>query len=471
MDRRPLVLSFLLPVLAACSDSSGGGASATPAPTGAATQMWIDTGGGGEARLSGMLQTVALEAADGSFTPDLLAGEQSVVLADASGGTSGVQLAVPPAGTFTAVHLLFVPGTLRADVGGQNVPVRTPDPQIRVPFRDPVTMLGERTWMVLRHRDVIELTPTGGETVWRPDVEADLRDLQLVRNEIVRIVRKDPAALAATAEVPAWDDAVVQLLFGSAEQLTLEDDDGEGEEVSPRAFVDELAPGQEVRLVLALAQEPARVWVLAASAGEDHAGRRHGHGRKSEVGGRIAALFPAREAFALDVTSVHKAGRGFPSPAPLRLDVLVDERTKIKWVPRLGRHTGHLDFDALEVDMQVDVEWFDPRSNNTVTAKKVDIRGRMPSPATASLSGLVRRVDAAGGEVAVGPLAGATLVWRGFESVLLEVDADTIVLRHRGNDLLPITLAEVGIGEPVWSLAEPRRDNTLRAVILLVEGQ
>jgi hypothetical protein len=87
----------------------------------------------------------------------------------------------------------------------------------------------------------------------------------------------------------------------------------------------------------------------------------------------------------------------------------------------------------------------------------------------ATLRGLVLGID--GDTLTLGPLSGRGEVWRGHESVVLQTDADTIVLRHAGSRLEPIALADIQVGEPVWALAEPRRENVLRAEVVLVEGR
>ena len=75
-----------------------------------------------------------------------------------------------------------------------------------------------------------------------------------------------------------------------------------------------------------------------------------GNGRKNKVRGYVRAV--ARSSFELEITTIKIGGRGLGS----RIDVQTNG-SKLKYIPRYGRHRGHAGGPALTVGMYVEVEW------------------------------------------------------------------------------------------------------------------
>lgn len=462
--RTALALSLLL--FSACS-GSGSSSGTTSVSTPPSLPLVVDTQAEStsETLLRGTATAVVLEDEAGVFTPSLVTAPQELVFTDPSGASSAIPLGAVPPGTYVAAHVVLEPGSLEAVLSdGQLQPVVLTEPRIEIRFEPPVELpLSAGGWLVIRHANEPTYTAgPGGEIVWQPELEGRIEDLQPLSDTVAEIVSVARGDLAATATLPAWNGAVVDLHFESAAHLMLDD-----EQVTPTDFVGSLQPGQLIWIEEALVQRTDRVWVLAASDAARSAAM-PGRGNKNDVSGVIRSL-QRNQTFDLRVRRIHKAGFGFPGGRPLDLRVLVDADTKIKWTPRLGRHSGHLPFQALRPGMRVEVEWLGTPVRRTVTAHKVNIVG-VARGLRRSLVGTVGTIDLVNDEFVLEPRARATGFGR-HPFLIAELEPDSILVRQTRDGIEVIELGDLREGEAIWLLAERLRDNRIRATLALVVGR
>jgi hypothetical protein len=193
------------------------------------------------------------------------------------------------------------------------------------------------------------------------------------------------------------------------------------------------------------------------------------HDQKTEVVGEIVELQPEARQLVLQVNRIEKGGRDLPSRRPLLLDVRVDDRTRIKWVPRRARHRGHLEFDDLRAGMLVEVEWHGP-STPPVVAHKIDIRAEHAAPAIRVLHGTVREIDLAAGRVRLAAARDEPFRFGRdrYEAVDVLVDGETILLRKSDGRLREIDLPDVAPGDRAWVLGRHLEGPRLRALVMSV---
>lgn len=456
---RPLVL-LAVGALAACgartSVSSGTGAP----PDAARLDMFVNTGTGSDVLITGRLSVVALEAADQTLTGDLLPGDPEIKLSDPLGEFSGPRLLDAPPATYVAAHLLFasqeVIGTLPDN---STVVITLPRRDFRLPLSQPLVLTdGPQSWFTLHHDGPVELVQTAQGLTWTPTWVAQTAEVELVRAARVRVTAFDAGRYLVDGLL-GRDELPVVLDLSRADELR------RGDQVVDRDAFFALLQVDEVLTIDGWLNRWRNVLVIAGSIESD--GDREA---KSEVRGEIVELYAERSAFLLHVLEIRKDRAGLPHERPLRLTVRVDDSTKIKWVPRLGRHPGHLPFAALRVGMLVDVEWHGPAPELRLTAKKVDIHAASRHELTGRLHGDVTEVNLRTGEFILDAEGDGTfrLGRERFENLRVRIDEGSILVRRTEEGLRRIRLAELPIGAHVHMVGERIEGNLVHALLVWV---
>lgn len=435
---RSLALACLaLLALASCS-SGGKPAAGSNSEIVRDLDLVVNTSGAAEAKLVGRISVVALERADGEFTANLLDGDLDLVLADPAGEASFARMRNAPAGTYVAVNLAFSTTRVQAQPrSGEPFVVELPRRDFRVLLSQPMTLASAaQAWFTLVHEGPITLERSGEQWTWNPTWVAQPSEAQLLRGARAQVASFDQSrrlidALLAPAATP-----VVLDLTRATTLLR------EGALLDLDQFFAALQVGEQITFDGWL-DEWRNIAVVAAWIDTDRGAR----GAKSEVRGEIVELQPQTQSFTLLVQEIRKDRAGLPSERPLRLSVTVGERTRIKWLPRLGRHRGHLPYSALQVGMRVDVEWHGPAAELRLTAHKVDILEANAQPALRDVAATVERIDTTQRTITL--RARGNGVWIGGERVTTftaNVTDDTLLVQRSRNRLSEIELAEVPVG-------------------------
>ncbi|MHC5066663.1 MAG: hypothetical protein ACYTG5_22115, partial [Planctomycetota bacterium] len=255
-----------------------------------------------------------------------------------------------PPGPKAAVHLMFIENSLiiRLD-NGEERRVEIPGKGIRVPFEE-FTDLREKDvdWLMIEHRDIDMHDRGDGVLTWEPDMHVREESEHLIENKLVRLLSKDAAEETGFGEFCDDSRMIVEMKFDEEAILQVDEnsDPVSWEEFckaldgTPKLEVDGYLDGAHMLVLTAVIVEP--------DTDPDPKGR----GNKSDMSGTILEILADEEAFRFQVLYIKKAGWDVPTELPLELKVFAGD-TKIKWVPRMGRHTGHLPFSALEADMFV----------------------------------------------------------------------------------------------------------------------
>ncbi|MBK9129587.1 MAG: hypothetical protein IPM13_17645 [Phycisphaerales bacterium] len=422
--------------------------------------MFIDTGNGSDVLITGRLSIVALEAADSALTGDLLPGDPEVTLSDPFGEIAGPRLLDAPPATYVAVHLLFasqeVAGTLPDN---STVVITLPRRDFRLALSQPLVLSdGPQSWFTLRHDGPVELVRTAEGLTWDPRWLAQTAEVELVRAARVRVTAFDAAQYLIDGLL-GLDELPVVLDLSGADTLSRDD------QLLDRDAFFALLQADDILTIDGWLDRWRNVRVIAGSIGGDGGGR-----EKSEVRGEIVELYAERSAFLLHVLQIRKDRAGLPHVRPLRLTVRVDDATRIKWVPRLGRHRGHLPFGALRAGMLVDVEWHGPAPELRVTAKKVDIHAASRHELTGRLHGDVTEVDLRAGVFVLDAPGDRTFRLGGerFATLRVRVDDGSILVRRDERGLRRIGLAEVPVGAHVHMVSERVEGNLVHALLVWV---
>ncbi len=459
LHRRALALPLLFAV-AACSGGSGR-VSGSAAPPANRLDLFVNTQTGSDVTITGRLSVVALEAADGSFTTDLLPGDPEVTLSQPMGELTGPRLLDAPPGTYVAARLAFASRELAGVLAdGTEVVIVLPQSDFRLPLSRPLVLnSGPQSWFTLHHDGPVELVRVGDELTWSPRWVAQTAEVELLRGARVRVTGFDAVRHLVDGRLLSMNELPVVLDLSRADELRRGD-----EMVGLDAFFAALR-ADDVLSVDGWLDQWGNVLVISAEVRDDD--RRD---QKSEVRGEVVELMPDRSSFLLHVLAIRKDRAGLPEARPLRLTVQVAARTKIKWVPRHGRHAGHLSFAALRVGMLVDVEWHGAAPEQRLTAHKVDIQCAARADLAAVVTGEVASVDAGVGSFVLAPKGRSDFRLGGerFDSLVVDVDDGSYLARRTDGRLMRITLNELVVGSHALAIVERVEGNRVRGLLVLV---
>jgi hypothetical protein len=166
-------ITFFLLLLCSCSgDGSPSTPSVNPANERGTLSVIIDTRSGDDAWVQFQLAGAMLEYPGGLRTENLLKEARILTVGDPSGESIGFDLGVAPTAEYSALHLIFTPGTgIVREASGVTRSVTGPT-DVRVPIAD--GLLHERssvTWLVIGH-DAAPLDLQGTVSAWNPQMSA-----------------------------------------------------------------------------------------------------------------------------------------------------------------------------------------------------------------------------------------------------------------------------------------------------------
>lgn len=450
----PRLLALLpLSFLVACS---GGGGSSSGSQTVPAESLLIDTAGDVREQLSGRLALVAFEEPTGEIGGNVLRGNPLVDLIHPEGVTEGVELEPFPPGAKAAVHLMFIDDSLVITLeNGEEHKIEIPGHGIRVPFAEPTDLNAKRPdWLMIEHRGLDMQQRSDGVVEWRPDMRVSNGDEHMVENKLIRVLSANADSETAFGEFCDDSRMIVEMRFDEDAILT---EEAGSEPLSLDEFFMALGDGAKIEVDGYL--DGAFLLVLTAQIvepGDDPNPKSVGN--KSDMSGVIREILGDEGAFMFEVFRIKKSGRNVPNELPLTLKVFAGD-TKIKWVPRMGRHTGHLPFSALEEDMFVDVEWLGPAYDNTVPdALKVDIRSDRAPAMLECISGTILEINLMD-KVIVIQLDGPDMAEISYAD-------DTVFLEREGDEFVKIEPMELMIGDEISALAEKLSDTEYEAALI-----
>lgn len=459
MPRFCLVSFLSLLALALGSACSGGSSSGIPVSS-RGVHLVVDAAGDSNTILTGRVAAVAFQEPGGRVEVHRPGPDDELVLASPLGGTSGMFLPDVERRPWESVHLRFVPGTLRARLpGGQVVSVETPSSGLSALFRS-----GERSlapWIVLRHTGKVALRATaGGSWRWDPSMAVSNGDVHHLRQAIVRVLGVHVTDRRVTGELRRCASMPVTLHFSDSARLTRESNP---DPLTPEEFLSGLSAGAEILIdgILIVGEE---IEVIAAHHDDEPGG---GRGQKTKVLGRILELVKQSETFRLQVEEVRVGGRDLPNTRPLVLTVRARD-SKVKWVPRRGRHRGHLPFDALEKDMFVEVEYHGRATELTVKAHKINIRAERRHPFLHEVEGVLLELKVKERHFVLGPLDGGGfhLDGRHYTSLTVEVTEETVFVRRTRDAYYLVELESLRLGDRMWLLGTHSGNGHLVATLV-----
>lgn len=421
--------------LTACS--SGGGSNSNGSAPPQSRTLVLDTAAGGDYALDVRLDVLALEDGSGAFTANLLPTGATLPLARPSGTAAGVALTAVPNGTYVALRLLVADnGVVATGSNGRNESVSLAARDLRVVLQQPVQVgAGTVPWLVLSHSAVPALTRDGsGRLSWAPALTARAGDLL-------------PLANVTLSVATISGDDIVGILSGCGDLAVrgrvddssdLSDDSGRRDRSS---FMRDLSGSDDLDCEGILSHD-----------GSFQIRRAHHRGRgvsESKLYGQIVELLPGRPAIRVQVQEVVRGGIGIGTPLP----VLTVETASAR-IYRSGARSVVLDFSALAAGQRVEIEWRGGVSNDTITAREVEIEDEAGGGGGIGheSQGEVQSVDVTQGVLVAVPRGNDPLIVgnRSVPSATVVIGPTTVIVREVDGRSANATLADARPGDRVW---------------------
>jgi hypothetical protein len=242
----------------------------------------------------------------------------------------------------------------------------------------------------------------------------------------------------------------------------------DGVQTSVERFLAALGAHDMIR-VCGLLDGVSQTWIAFAERVEP-LDPQAGNGQKNRIRGRITAIDSGAPRIDLRLYQVLIGGRALVNGAPLSLQVDTGG-AKIAFVPRYGRHGGHLDPSALTAGMFVEVDWHGLVPQPSVAAHKIGIRAAGQFEPLYRVAGRVERVDLTANALVLRKADGGRF-WFGAESypqIAVGMAADAILVEDRSGHATELELGQVEIGAAVSVLARRRSDADLTALLAVVD--
>ncbi len=450
---------ILLAGLAGCS---GGGSSPSASGGGNGdTLLVVDTASGTEDSLAGRLSVVALERPNGSFTPNLLAGEGQVTVADPLAAGSLLALRNIPEGDYVALRLLFAPDSLRSrDRDGREHESEFGRNDLRIEFEDPFQRSrGSDDWLELRHRRSAEIRRGGARDLWLPWFGLRRGSFHQ-RNQLeVTIARADLASRMLTGTLRTGSGTIATTLVIQAGALLTER--SEQRLLSDVEFFARATPGRVVSARGAIQSDGS--WHVTA-AELRHADEHRG---ENQVLARIDALLAGNQ-FTAQVLSVRRGALG-----SLQLPKFTVDAAAARIHRSHGSHES-LPFSVLQVGMLVEIEWDGAAGVRPVPAREIE-----PEDGSTGGGALQPESEGAVGQVLVTenvivavPRRDDPLLvgGRAVPSARVRIGPGTVLFRH-DDSRTPITVAQVGTGERIWFRGVVQQDGDVLASWVRVRSE
>lgn len=461
-----VLATSLLPL--ACSGSGSSSSSTSSAPTSAAeAHLRSSTAGGLDGRLVGIVNAIVLEDDQGAMTPNLVAGNPELVVSDPLGATMGFELQDFGPGKFVAVHISFVTNTLEYRISsGSTETITLQGGSIEAPFDRPLqaTAMGA-WWFELRHRAPVALIPgaTPSEVIWLPDMVAHAGGTTLLRDNRFEVSSVDQVAGTVMGRLLDLDDMPATARFLSNAVLILG-----GTGYDEAGFLANLSVGDELQIYGVLDGRSELLIAFAERLDDPLAGP--GNGRKNRVRGTIERVDQKTGEISVEVFEILIGGKSLPGSVPGMLE-LDASPAKIKWVPRYGRHGGHLPVSALESGMYVGVEWHNSSNghNKPLAAHKVNIRSKGRLPYVHFLQGVVESVDL-GNQVVVlrSETGGYTFGNQTYQTLTLRFAADALLVEDEAGSAKAIGLGDLEVGDDLEIQGVKQSGAGLEVTLLVV---
>ncbi len=439
---------WIISALLLVTGCGGGGNGRTADTTSGQAQtafLFIDSATGSDTQLTGTLDAVALERADGELTGNLLRNSSPVVLADVEGQLDSLRLTGVADGDYVAMHLLFQSG----------MSMRTPDGRLedaRVERRDHRVELEDlyhhdnqaSSWLVLRHQGGLDVQDdSSGDKVWTPHLACRRSEFEELRGTCFKVVTASAAQQTVQA-MPNSTSGDLSLTFTVPQSAILTSSESSAR-LSLQEFFNLLVPGTEFCLWGSLDGD-MNLQVEAIQVDDSSS---PSSGIESKVVGNIESLDSADRSFQLQVLRVIRGGAELDASHLPVLTVLAGNAE----IFRSGLRFQLLDFNALKTGALVEVEWDGPVVNGAVRADEVEIEdeGINPGGAVPEIEGQVGEVLPGVRTIVMVPRKDDPLIVNGQSVASLRVRlAGNAFLFRADDDKVEISLNQVGIGERIW---------------------
>jgi hypothetical protein len=423
--------------LAACG-GGGGGSSGTVTPsTGSAVHLVLDTAAGTPALVQAQVVGATLERSDGSQTSNLLVAPRNVVLSHPSGEAEGLELRHVDGGNYTALHLVFAPGTGSAQMeDGSHHSVDLSSNDLRIAFEDDFVH-GSRSenWLSVRHSSSSALTGAGTHHTWSPSLAGGGAADDSLGGMTMHVSGR--SANGFTARIPGDDRGQVHVEIENESELF---DDNGGRHGDHASWVAGVQVGDDVFVSGTISQNGTIRGRRARDDGQRNSPRHVG---------RITSLDGGAGTFEMDVLATTLHGDRSQMQTPDHVVVTVGTAEI-----HFSRTQQQLTFDDLQQGALVKVE-FSSRTGSSVTAREIDVSSRDGQPQFPESEGLVSAVDIANNTITVVRRNNDPLLVGGqpLTSVTLHVSANTFLFRkdRSGGGRGAITLGQVVPGsDRIW---------------------
>lgn len=416
MNRHLTLVLFAAMTVAACSGGSGGSSSASTSTTGA-VHVVLDTATGSESLVQFQVGAAALEYADGTTTPNVLAEDRMVTFADPSGEVDGLLLRSVPSGEYRALHLMLVPGGGVVTHADGSTSSASGPVDLTLPINGGLSHSASgRSWLVIGH-DAAPPASAPGALTWSPVMSGRVDGADVVVADLGVVALTSPSVVTTFERA----DGPMELAF--ADGCSFTDDDGDTFD-DRGSFLASMHDSDELRVTGSLSRDGrCRTSSVRRSRGTD----------APRLLGRITEIFAASSSFTMNVQAEVRRGERRLLLPPV--DVLVRAATA-----RIHRSDDHtvVAFADLAIGGLVKVK----SASRTPVAGGPDevVASEIEAPGAAvamqpEWEGAVQSVDVAAGVIVVVPRHDDPIVIGGVvvAQVTVRTTATTRVIRRERN--------------------------------------
>ena len=423
--------------LVACSSGSSNSNAGVAPDDQAAVLVVVETRAGSDALVQFQLAGATLEGPAGDQTPNLLPESTILTVGDPTGEPSGLRLRAAPTGEYTALHLVFVPGSgIAIAPDGSSQAVAGPT-DLRIPITSGLQHNQQNgSWLVIGH-DSIPLSNPALPLTWNPVMTGRLDGASIQLREL-----RFPIANANSVAATATTVGNASLEVDCSAACVYEDDSGQPYP-SRSAFLTDLSLDDDLSADGDLRRD-GRLETTRL--------RRSRRSDQPRLIGSILAIDAATSSFTMQVVATRSNGNqvqlATPETAIIRAGNAIIEAAS----------STTTSFSSLAAGQMVKVKWFNrslSAGTPEYTAREVELLNSSNTSIQPEWEARVQSIGLNNQVIVIVPRSNDPIIIHGVSVPQAEVVvSNTTSIERRqnqGGTDFPITLAEIQAGvDRIW---------------------